>query len=542
MATVGPADTSPVTTARASAEPTQPTAYAPTPTGTAPAAATRAEAAEGKPASGSTGRGSILGLSLVAGGLCALMAAKPIDDNSFLTHLATGRIILDSGLPEQNPFLYSSTSFPVPSYWWSIVVGAVDGVAGGAGLRLLTALVAGVLGAMVVRLAAGSRTVRTGADAVDGPDAEREGTQERPEAGPGLLAVVVPSVLAVMCLPMFLTGRPHLIGFVLLAATVLVWRERRSPWWLVAVFAAWVNVHGTWAYGLAVLAMFVVAEAVDDRRVRPRQLALLGTAALGTLIGGALYPDRFALVLLPTRQFGDPLEREALQAYNEWARVGLDRPILWMLLGLALLAVYGCVHRRRYASALVAVALIVLGVSAIRLVPIAALALLPFAASGMVGLGAIRLPDGLAERALRAVGAALCVVTFGYCLLGPHYDFDMYPVAAVDWLEERGLAGGPTRVASHAYVGNYLEYRYGDDANTWVDDRPDARTLLDVAALEDNSDDWAEVVTRSRAEVFVWSARDPFARRLETSPEWELVTTRDDYSVFCRVEIADRCR
>jgi hypothetical protein len=528
MARTVAADTSRVTTTdpttELASEPVAPDAVAPDSVAVGP---------------GAVPRGSIVGLSLIAGGLCALMAAKPITDNSFLTHLATGRLILESGLPEQNPFLYSSTSFPVPSYWWSIALGTADRVAGGAGLRLLTALVAGVLGVLVVRLAADARTspagVATGraADAVTGTGAAA--------TGPGLLALVVPVALTLMCLPLFLTGRPHLIGFVLLAAMALVWRERRSPWWLVPVFAVWVNVHGTWSYGLIVLGLFVVSEAVDERRLLPRQLAMLGTAVLGVVVGGALYPDRFELVLLPTRQFGDPLERQALQAYNEWARVGLDRPMLWMLVGIALLAVYGCVRQRRWAAAVVAVVLVAMGLSAIRLVPIAALALLPFAVSGMAGLGSIRLPHGAAERALRAVGAALCVVAVGYCLVGPHYDLEDYPVAAVDWLEARGLAGGETRVASHAFGGNYLEFRYGDRANTWVDDRPDARTLLDAASIESDLDDWPEALSRSRAEVFVWRSEDVFAEHLEDDPAWVLATTQDHYAVFCRVEIADRC-
>ena len=98
--------------------------------------------------------GTYVPIMWVFAGLSALIAAAPISDNSFLTHLATGRLILDSGLPNQNPFLYSSTDFPVPSYWWSILLGAVDWAAGATGLRLLTAGLAGLLGALLVRMTA----------------------------------------------------------------------------------------------------------------------------------------------------------------------------------------------------------------------------------------------------------------------------------------------------------------------------------------------------------------------------------------------------
>ena len=73
---------------------------------------------------------------------CGLaLGAGALSDNSFLTHLATGRLILESGVPTNNPFLYSariypgSAEFPIPSWLWSVVLGGVDAVAGGAGLR-----------------------------------------------------------------------------------------------------------------------------------------------------------------------------------------------------------------------------------------------------------------------------------------------------------------------------------------------------------------------------------------------------------------------
>ncbi|MSX74729.1 MAG: hypothetical protein F2744_03615, partial [Actinobacteria bacterium] len=306
-------------------------------------------------------------------GLSALIAAAPISDNSFLTHLATGRLIVGSGLPQQNPFLYSSTAFPVPSYWWSILLGAVDWAGGATGLRLLTAALAGLLGALLVRMAASAEATELGAAA--SPSAG-EVTQDGSSL-PGLLAVLLPAGLGFICLLSFLNGRPHLIGFVLLALMVLVWKEGRSPWWLLPIFAVWVNVHGSWLYGLIVLGMFLVATTIDSRKLMPKQFALAGTAVLGVVIGGALYPDRFALLLLPAKQFGDPIEREALQSYQEWGRVGFDQPMLWMMLAIAILAIFGCIRQRRYAMTVMVGLLVILGFSGLRLVPIAAVALLP---------------------------------------------------------------------------------------------------------------------------------------------------------------------
>lgn len=490
-------------------------------------------------ASPAMARGSVGALALLIGGVTAFIAARPISDNSFLTHLATGRLIVESGLPTQNPFLYSSTSFPVPSYWWSIVLGVVDQVAGASGLRLLTAALGGALGVLLVRLAAGapghqfdaaSRAGRLDAGAAPGDD-----------AGPGLLAVVVPAALTLMCVFKFLSGRPHLIGFVLLALVVVVWKERRSPWWLVPIFTIWVNVHGSWLYGLVVIAMFVVAEAIDERRLMPRQIAMGATALLGTVIGGALYPDRFALILLPTRQFGDPMEREALKAYNEWSRVGWNEPMLWMMIGLAILALYGCVRQRRHAMTAVVALLVVMGVSGLRLVPIAAIALVPFAALGLKGIGTLGLPSGRSAVATKVVGALICLGAVAYCFIGPNYELSGFPVRATDWLEARDLVGNQTRVVTHDIGGNYLEWRFGDKANTWVDDRPGAATLLDYAAMQHFTSGWPQALERSDGDVIIWETKGKLTGALKKDPDWVVGTIAGSYTVFCRVELADRC-
>ncbi|MHB1138374.1 MAG: hypothetical protein ACYC2O_05405 [Microthrixaceae bacterium] len=484
--------------------------------------------------------GSVTSVALLIGSMTALVAARPLSDNSFLTHLATGRLIVESGLPERNPFLYSSESFPVPSYWWSVALGWVDRLGGATGLRLLTALLGGVLGVLLVFLARGA-IGRGAADAgPDGGPVAGHVAPDRDEA-PGLLAVVVPAALAVMCVFVFLSGRPHLLGFVLLAATVIVWQDRRSPWWLVPIFAIWANSHGSWLYGLVVLALFVVADSIDRRSIDRRDVALGGTALLGTLLGGALYPDRFALILLPTRQFGDPIEREALQAYSEWSPVGLGEPMLWMMLGLAILAVYGCVRRRRVAMTVVVVLLVAMGVSGQRLVPIAAIALVPFAATGLVGIGSLVLPRGRAARLVSIAAAVVATFTVLYVVVTPDYRLDRFPVAAADWLQDRDLVARGQQVLTHDYAGNYLEWRYGADANVFVDDRPAAADLLRYADLQLFHDEWPEALAHADPDIVIWQRDGELAAALEDDPDWVVGTRADQYVVLCRAELADAC-
>src|SRR4051812_27067033 len=68
---------------------------------------------------------AVLVLGAVVWGL--KLGLHPLDDNSFLTHLAAGRLILHSGIPRVDPF--SSTALGTPWVVQSWLVAALYGVA-----------------------------------------------------------------------------------------------------------------------------------------------------------------------------------------------------------------------------------------------------------------------------------------------------------------------------------------------------------------------------------------------------------------------------
>lgn len=495
-----------------------------------------APAALGTGAPGATpGRvGPAAAVAGLAATFTAMSAARPLAESSFLTHLATGRLILESGVPQSNPFLFTGTRFPVPSWWWSVAVAGAERVGGTGAIRLLTALLGGLLGALLVAL-----VMRPTPGAGGGASTPTSATQP----SDGLVRVAVPVALALLCTVEFLNARPHLAGFVLLAAALLsVVRSERSPWWLVPLFVVWVNTHGTWLYGVVAVCAVVGARALDDRAVRRRDATAVGAVLLGTLVGGALYPDRFALLLLPARQFGDPVEREALRSYEEWGSVGLDQWSAWPLLALAALALWGCRRERRPAGAVVVLASTVAGMSGLRMVPVAAIVVLPFAAEALRGVGSIGLPTGRTARRVAAVSGATGILLAVTCFTGSGYDLERFPVRAVDRLEERGLvAREDVRVLSHDYVGNYLEWRFGERANAFVDDRPDAATLLEYRRLLRMEPGWRDVLARSGADVVLWREDRPLADALEDEDGWRRAFRTDGFVVYCADSVARSC-
>lgn len=477
-----------------------------------------------------------LAVSALFAGALGLGASGPVRDNSLLTHIATGRVQVTSGLPSENPFLWTSTDFPVPSWWWSAALGWIERGLGLGGVRLLTVVVAAALGWMLVRVA-------------------------RPSTHPGepsgrLLALLLPPAVTVVLLVPFLNGRPHLAGFVCVALILVVWRERAAAWWLVPVFAVWVNLHGSWLYGIAVMVLLAVAEWLDTRKVCWDRWPWFAATAGGLLLGGLVYPERFRLVLLPTEQLGDESARQAMRLYREWQPPGFDSPLGWVFAIVALLGVYGALGAGgramgttedrgslRVGSLLAVIGLAVMGLSATRLLPIAAISLSAFAAVGVERLSGMPAPSRPLRVGMGAVGCVLLALALVRTARAPHLDASPYPVEEVDWLEARGLVAQPeTRVLAPDFVGNYLEFRYGEQANAWVDDRPSVETFLDYEQLRELDPGWRATLEDSAADVVLWEADEPLAGELAEDPGWSVGLTTDRFLVLCREEtVGPRC-
>jgi hypothetical protein len=304
-------------------------------------------------------------------------------------------------------------------------------------------------------------------------------------------------------------------------------------------------------YGLVVLAVVAGAELVDrrdDLRRRLTRTVAYGAAAVaGIVLGGVASPEPFRLVGLPFGQLGDERSRQALQAYEEWKPPGWGNPLTWLLVAMGLVAVIGAVRRRSWGAGLGAVLITAMGLTAGRLLPLAAITLVPWAAAGFVGVGTIRLPRAAAARAVATAGCVLLALSVGWAALTPAYDLERYPVRAVDWLAHRDLVGNHrTKVLTRDFVGNYLDLRFGSAANTFVDDRAGVDALLDYAAIARQTPGWRAALDRADPDVVLWTTNDSgldgVVARLSKDPDWYRAGNFDHFTVFCRSSIADRCR
>ena len=446
------------------------------------------------------------------------LGARPIGDNSMFTHLRTGIDMVRTGaIPRSDPYSYTAGGTPwvvqswLPewTYGWAYKLAGDD-------LRLVVleqALLLAGLAWLMLRLARTGSPLRT--------------------AAAGVLVVGISAP--------FWSPRPLLFGLIAMALTVTVVERRRTPWLLVPIVWLWVNSHGSFPLGLAWLGARAVGEALDWRAWPRDAVRYIGAFAAGLAVA-VLNPLGAKLLAFPFT-LGD--RREAFESIVEWVSPNFqDRPAVFVLLTVALLLLVRA--RLNWRDVIPSVAFVAAGLLALRNLPVTAVVLAPV-------LGRIlRQPESrpsrprpvaapvVNDRANRIVAVTIVVAFAAFALSvfsGRPLQVETYPVAAVSFLEREGLLEQPHRVAHFDFVGNYLELRYGERAQVFIDDRVDMyptsvsrdyRTLL--AARPGSLD----VLDRHRIDVVLWDRTFPLTALLQASGGWRQIFEDGDWLVLRR--------
>lgn len=448
---------------------------------------------------------AVVGAGAALWGLAVGLA--PLRDNSFLTHLATGRLILaDGGVPRTDSFSFTAPGDPwvVQSWLASLLYAGAEEVGGLVVIRLLVgALTAGL--ALVVWCLT--------------------------RRAQGLLPRIALTAGALVVGLAFWSERPLLFGLLAFGLVLLAAEGDLDPRWLVPVLWVWVNAHGSFPLAFVALVLLALGRRMDGGQPA-RELRALKWAAVG-LVLAAVNPLGPGLLTFPL----ELLRRsDSFTTMVEWQPPAFDSIPQWVFLLQVLAAMVLLVRHPRWRAALPTVAFVGASLLAVRNVPAASLVMLPGMAAAARGLGTV---DGAARSHLTA-GAVAALVGLGAVLTASSMaqadtDLRAYPEEVVTWMEDHDLIGTDVRVVSRDFVGNYLTARYGPDrARVFIDDRVDMyppSVVRDYHVLLDGEPGWDEVLRRHRADAVLWDRAEPLAQLLVASPDWEVVHSDDEWLV-----------
>lgn len=449
---------------------------------------------------------SAFGLALGVWGLS--IGLRPLGDNSLFTHLATGRLILDGGIPTADPYSYTAPgeAWTVQSWLASAVLAGSERVAGAAGPQLVFGVLTGVLALLAWMLTRPARTLI-------------------PRLGIAALILAVGEAMW--------SERPLLIGLVGLALVLLAADDRLDPRWLVPVMWVWVNSHGSFPLAAGVLVLLALGRRLDGERPDTELRALAWTIG-GTLLG-VVGPLGLRVLLFPLVPLTEPGTFEFIV---EWQAPTFTSMSSRLYLLQVVLAVLALVRRPSYRAMVPTAVFLVASLIASRNIAPASLVIGYAMSFGLADVGRL---DGrernVISAALMVALAGLAALLIGFAAVGTHYDYNAYPVSVLTWARDAGVEVTDQRVVGPDYMGNWFEGRYGEDAAVFIDDRYDmypAEVVDDYKSLVVAGPEWSEVLDRYEVDAVIWQTNEPLSRVLGLDPEWRVAYQGDGWIYACR--------
>jgi hypothetical protein len=471
-----------------------------------------------------------LGVALIAGGYWGLAyhdlpAGKIFYEGDTWWHLAVGERILSTGhWPTSD--IYSFTAFGnawVADQWLGEVILALAMRWGGSrGLAVLLTLLSAVfLGLLFYYSCLRSGKVKA-----------------------AVLACVAMLPMASTCL----TLRPQLVGYIFLPITLICLEyfhqgHAKALWVLPLVFLFWVNTHGTFVLGLAVMAAYGVSRLKGFRLGKfvaqawsvsqRRQLAVVSLICLLVL---PLTPYGTRLAAFPFDLMF--LHPEVSASVTEWHPMPFSQPLGFMFLGLVLVAIAALLFlRREFRVEEVLFLLVAVGEATLhmRFVVFFVILFTPFLAA----LLAPWMPAYEATKDRPILNAALIAAVFaGITLTFPSPErlqralAREYPQGAVEYLRRHPV---PRGMFNEETWGGYLVWALGPDHKVFVDGRAELYdspgVISDFFEIVRPSHQTPSLLRKYGIEAFLLHRGKPLEKYLASQPAWE-TAYQDDVSVL----------
>jgi hypothetical protein len=506
--------------------------------------------------------------SLLAGPL----SNRPLADADIGWHIRTGEQILAThSLPRTDPF--SSTMQGQPWFAWEwlydILVGILHQTCGLNGVVWLCALLVAAIFALLF-----SQLLRRGT---------------------GLILAVLLMLLAEAASMIHLYARPHIVSwlFSLLWFVALEhwerwehWQPGRPPSWIRWFFPAsmllWVNLHGGWLFGLALLGIYTFAAFVESWRARKNDaFAGIRVAHRARAMGVAFVVSALATLVNPYgwrlhahiyRYLGDRYLMNRIDEFRSPDFHGWAERCFAVILVLVLIAFAKSRKNLRLSHLLVVLLVAYAGFYSSRNIPVSSMLLVliagPMLWDNFAALadkpgawqwlrrGANRISDfsgrmGAQEIELRghlwpvvAASLALAICLQGgwlgsWQLIHAQFDPRKVPVAAVNFLQKENKENVEELPVTEPIFstdawGGYLIYRMYPEGKVVIDDRHDlygAGRIRQYLILTGAEPGWQGVLDEWKIRTALLPADSTLANLLREVPEDWRVAYEDKVAV-----------
>ena len=341
--------------------------------------------------------------------------------------------------------------------------------------------------------------------------------------------------------------RTLLFGWLCMVGLLLVLdrfqRTGKGLWLLPPLFALWINLHGSWLFGVIVLTMTIASGLVEGewglveaRRWRPGELKKLLLALAASLAALFVNPFGYKLVLYPytllLRQQG------IMQHVEEWQPVnfsaGNGKLALVVILGLVAAALFSRRRWRLDEASLTAFALWA-ALSHVRFLFFAALIVAPILAPRLK-----LFPPYQRELDKPWLNAGIIVAVIAWVIFSFPSAVELqqkvdeaYPRAALDFMQGQHITG---RILNDYAWGGYMEWN-APQLKPFIDGR------ADIFVFNGVFEDYLSVITmkhpfeildKYKIDYVLVPPNQPLTYLLEHSPAWHSIYSDKVATLFGR--------
>lgn len=432
-------------------------------------------------------------------------------------HLAVGRTILATHqIPRVDIFSHTMSGQPLSPHEWlaQVVFALAERAFGLSGVTLVTVLI--LAAALTLVYGEARRRSRT-----------------------PILALGI-TLLGLAAASVHFLARPH--GFTLLFAVIwLVLLERMregvrlSPLWLGLVMLVWANTHGAFIAGFVISAAFLAEALWVDARQKPFRLSALSRTLL--MGGGA------ALAASLLNPVGWGVWKTAFEFLSNRYLVGHTQEYLppnfqqaafypfLALIGLSVWLVGSRLTSLPLSQRLLLAGWTLMGLFSARNIPLYAVVAVPILSEALaqevrgrrwekIETSIAALEDqlrGVVWMPLSVTVLILAVLFVPAVREASRFDPQIFPVAAVDWIEEHPQSG---RMFNYFPWGGYLLYRLYPDYRVFIDGQTDfygealTREYETVITLATG---WEDVLVRYDVAWAIVPTAEPLRSVLQTA-------------------------
>lgn len=472
-----------------------------------------------------------------------------LTDPDYFWHLRTGQYLLEQGaLPTGDVFSYTNAGQPWILHEWlfEVMLASIHALLGEFGVKLMTSLLA--TATLVIAYATANKILG------------------KPYVAFFLaLAFFIPAALSISPRPQMLT----FLLFVLFLRVLTGFKshgENRGLLALPPLMAVWVNFHGGYVAGLALLALFTACEwlvflATDSRdEAQRRRLQWLSLAAVAALLSSLANPYFLGHWLYPFQVMGMEASRHYI---SEWLRPAFQALGYQVYLGLVFTFFITAIYRKTrtdFTELAVPLFFVTAGFVTARHIPLAVIAMIPFAAATFAQQPLARMIPthwlqactawyGRRVRQGRDLGDTeyllnwllLVVVIGGFLLYYPIYHAkdaekvdSRIPVKATEFLIKEGIRG---RMFNTYHYGGYLIQQLYPAQKVFIDGRADMygdAFLKEYIEISSGGSGWEKLFDKHQIDYVLIQHDSPLRQLLLIRGDFKLVYDDETNSVLLK--------